>query len=863
MKNENPYSPPFIFQAPISVASARQSAESFLAALDPGANRFTFQSFTDSREKGEAHKARRESDPLARVLHGSLDEHWNKLVELSAAGAGIFVTVNETDFRGRAADHITRVRTYVGDLDGAPIQNLLRLEFRPHFVTQTSIGRYHAYWLVDGAALDKFRSTQKRIARLMEGDLNVCDLPRVMRLPGFPHQKDPTKPFLVEVARLEPELPYRDADFQAALARAEKDQPKLTEPNTASQHAAPTQANGIENTPGRKPDYLIQPPGRQRLTDRAMASLGPPNPDMKQGFPDGFRTHELARRAGWCLGKNGGDMTEDEAVAACLDWNQNNTPPLPEEKVRVTVASIAKTEARQRQTLTERRIAPPTLTPSEWPEPHPLPEALLPVDPFNFELMPSQLRPWVQDVSDRMQCPPDFVAVSVMAGIGSVIGRKVALRPQTKNDWEVVPNQWALLIGRPGILKSPAMEEALRPLKKLAVTAEDIFGQAQDQHEIRAKVSKLQADENTRRAAKLLKGNPTADVSSLLSANDNSEEPTLRRYIANDTNVASLGVLLQQNPNGLLVFRDELVSLLDNLDQEENVTERGFYLTAWSGDSSYTFDRIGRGLHLSIPGICLSLLGSSQPGRVSQYLFRAIRGGRGDDGLIQRFGLLVWPNVSSEWKNVDRLPDAAARTTAFEVFKRLDEFDWHAIGAVRDRDPTGDETGLPYLRFDTNAQDRFIEWRTKLEKCVRGGDSIHPALESHLAKYRKLVPALALACHLVDDPGSSLVSAASLERALAWAKYLETHARRAYGSVTAASAATAEAIVAKIRSGDLKPEFRSHEVWRPGWSKLSDRDAVKAALELLVDYDWLAVRKVETAGRPGFIYAANPRIVKS
>ena len=124
-----------------------------------------------------------------------------------------------------------------------------------------------------------------------------------------------------------------------------------------------------------------------------------------------------------------------------------------------------------------------------------------------------------------------------------------------------------------------------------------------------------------------------------MSSEDDAPEPTLRRYIANDTNVASLGVLLQQNTNGLLVFRDELVSLLAHLDQEKNASERGFYLTAWSGKSSYTFDRIGRGLHLHIDAPGLSMLGSTQPGIISQYLSRAVRGGRGDDGLIQRFGL--------------------------------------------------------------------------------------------------------------------------------------------------------------------------------------------------------------------------------
>jgi hypothetical protein len=32
---------------------------------------------------------------------------------------------------------------------------------------------------------------------------------------------------------------------------------------------------------------------------------------------------------------------------------------------------------------------------------------------------------------------------------------------------------------------------------------------------------------------------------------------------------------------------------------------------------------------------------------------------------------------------------------------------------------------------------------------------------------------------------------------------------------------------------------------------------------MLVDYDWLAARRVETAGRPATIYTVNPKALKS
>jgi hypothetical protein len=498
---------------------------------------------------------------------------------------------------------------------------------------------------------------------------------------------------------------------------------------------------------------------------------------------------------------------------------------------------------------------------SDWPDPHPLPSTLLPVEGFDFDLLPDNLRAWCADVSERIQCPADFVGVSLMAAAGSMIGRKVGIRPKDKDDWTVVANQWAFLIGRPGILKSPAMEEALRPLKRLSVEAEAKFKTAQANYQATAKAAKLRADVAHKEAAKQLAKDALADVSNLLKIVPQEEQPMLKRYIANDTNVASLGVLLQQNPNGLLVFRDELVSLLDALDREENIAERGFYLTGWQGDSRYTFDRIGRGLHLSIEGICLSMLGSTQPGRIAQYLSSAVRGGRGDDGLIQRFGLLVWPEVSGEWQNVDRWPDKEARDSAFVVFDRLDKLDWRAIGAKRDMGAGGEEEGLPYLRFGSDGHDIFADWRANLERRLRT-EELHPALESHLAKYRKLVPGLSLICHLADG-GTGPVGVVSIKRGIAWAKYLESHGRRAYGSATAAEADTAKLILSKIKAGQLNAAgFSSREVWRPGWSRLTDREAVKAGLAMLVEYDHLTARRVETEGRTAVVYAANPKALK-
>jgi len=98
--------------------------------------------------------------------------------------------------QGPEAENITGVRAVFLDLDGKPLPPEWPLN--PHFVNETSLGRFHAFWFVsEGFPLNLFTGVQKTIAAQFGGDPSVCDLPRVMRLPGFLHQKQ--APFPVQI----------------------------------------------------------------------------------------------------------------------------------------------------------------------------------------------------------------------------------------------------------------------------------------------------------------------------------------------------------------------------------------------------------------------------------------------------------------------------------------------------------------------------------------------------------------------------------------------------------------------------------------------------------------------------------------
>lgn len=489
-----------------------------------------------------------------------------------------------------------------------------------------------------------------------------------------------------------------------------------------------------------------------------------------------------------------------------------------------------------------------------WDDPRPLPNGLSPVQSFDLAMLPSEMGNWVGDIAERMQAPVEFVAVPAIVAAGSVIGRKVAIRPQANTDWCEVPNLWGCIVGRPGVMKSPAVQQALRPLNKLQANARLEYQHDLSRFEMGAMERQLRGDARKLAMKKLLSENPNADCTHLVAGDD--ETPILRRYLVNDTSYQVLGELLMENPNGLLVHRDELLSLLKSLDREENVEARSFYLTAWNGSDDYVFDRISRGKNLYVPSVTASMIGSTQPGRLRDYASAAIRGGAGDDGLMQRFGLIVWPDISSDWVEHDREPCRTARDAAFAIFDRLDRMTADSVGARHD--PS--DISKPYLRFDPEGLALFQEWRLPHEQRVRGGD-LHPAVESHLAKYRKLVPSLALIHHLASG-FTGPVGVPSVLSALEWSKFLESHAHRVYGAALDRSVSGAREILRHMRKGDLGATFVARDVQIKGWSSLTDKRDISDALDLLEEYGWVRAMDVPPGpkgGRPTTAYITNPR----
>lgn len=504
----------------------------------------------------------------------------------------------------------------------------------------------------------------------------------------------------------------------------------------------------------------------------------------------------------------------------------------------------------------------------EWPEPEILRDSLLPVNKIVSTNIPEPYREWIADVAERMQCPPDFIAVTAIVVTASIVGTACGVKPKQKDDWLVVPNLWGGLIGRPGMLKTPAVSEVMQLINQLESAAKESYDIEMKTYLADLEISKAEKEAIKGalvNACKLeLKSKSSANMLETSALKEewlgsrDPHKPAWKRYKSNDPTVEKLSEILADNPRGILLYRDELVGLLSNWEKEGRESDRAFFLEAWNGDGSMTVDRIARGT-THVKNLCVSIFGNTQPAKLARYLYQAMRG-KDNDGLLQRFQLMIYPDEPKEWELIDREPNHEAKQRVIKIINKIATMNFVEYGAIQER---GDR--FAHFRFDEQAQDVFNEWLTRLEKCRSESDD-HPILIEHLSKYRSLLPSLALLFHLIniaDGKQSSKITLDSVTMAIGWCGYLEKHAKRIYSMVNDNNVnQSAIKLSKKIQEGELPSPFTVRDIYRREWAMLNEKETVKKACETLVDVGWIRQElQAYEIGRPKSpIYIINPKL---
>jgi len=354
----------------------------------------TFQTF-DDRGKDRS---------LATIHHGDLDHCAKELLRRNGRGAGVFFAVNYTDGKGRQAENITGVRALFVDLDGAPLQPVIDCEIEPHCIVETSPGKWHAYWLVADVPLAQFKPLQKAIARRFGGDPQVCDLSRVMRVPGFIHRKG--SPFMSRIVATNAAQPYALAELCERM---------------------------------RLKSIEVRRPLSKQSTSVASTVI------------EGNRNSSLASLAGSMRRKG---FSSDAIEAALLVANREQcSPPLDDDEVR----NIARNISRYAPAQAPNQLAPSVAPEPTWPEPI-LPSSVR-LPEIEADVLPGWLGEVAAAVSTSTQTPPAMSVMMILGILAAVLQRRYEVSPWG-DEYREPLSFWALIV-MPSASRKSAVFSAL------------------------------------------------------------------------------------------------------------------------------------------------------------------------------------------------------------------------------------------------------------------------------------------------------------------------------------------------------------------------------------------------------------------
>lgn len=433
-------------------------------------------------------------------------------------------------------------------------------------------------------------------------------------------------------------------------------------------------------------------------------------------------------------------------------------------------------------------------------------------EPFPVELLPDPVGTFVAEAAERLSTDPVLVAFPMLASIAATIGnrRRIELWP----GWREAPILWLAGVAAPGSMKSPAADKSLQFIR-------------QRQHDAfvahKAAVADYEAEKREHdRASRRRGAEPTASL----------ERPVAERVLVDDVTIEALGPILQDNPNGLLVARDELSGWFDfdRYSGGKGGGEVGRWLSCY-GAAPLTVDRKLSGTFY-VPAAAVSITGTIQP----KVLARVIGSKHIDNGLLQRFILAAPPRRMKE------IPNGDVNFVTVEAVRSM----FATLATIR---PAEDGTPLA-LDLEPEATKA---WQTFYRKHAEAQNNANGPVGEMLSKAEAWAARLALVLHMIRQAGSEpmlrhRIDAASIRRGIGLARWAAREWQRVFEGMERGSIEHDDRrLVGFIESRggiatprDVQRGLRGYRV--PG--------AADAALQRLTKSGWAEWSPQATGGRP-------------
>jgi hypothetical protein len=435
-------------------------------------------------------------------------------------------------------------------------------------------------------------------------------------------------------------------------------------------------------------------------------------------------------------------------------------------------------------------------------------------EPFPVSLLPEPVGTFVAEAAERLSTDPLFVALPMLASVAATIGN--SRRIELWSGWREPPILWLATVADSGTMKTPSMDAALQFIRQ---RQDDAF------REYRAAVADFEREKREHdRASRRRDAEPSEPPA----------RPVAERFVVDDVTIEGLGPILEQNPRGVLLARDELSGWLEGFDRYSGGRgggEAARWLSLYNA-SPLTVDRKLTGT-LYVPSAAVSIYGGIQP----KTLARALGQRHVDNGLAQRFMLASPP------RRMKAIPDGDVNFATIEAVRAM----FAVLGAIRPA-----EDGSPrVIDLGPEAADA---WRAFYNEHAREQLAAHGHVASMLNKAEAWAARLALVFHMIAQAGADptrgdRIQADSIEAAVLIARWAAREWRRVFEGIQAGEIEADDRVLREwLRSRGGVATAR--DVQRHGPTAYRAPGAAEAGLRRLARAGVAEWQTVATGGRP-------------
>ena len=365
-------------------------------------------------------------------------------------------------------------------------------------------------------------------------------------------------------------------------------------------------------------------------------------------------------------------------------------------------------------------------------------ENKIPLDAF-----PAKIQDMILALSRQENYSIEYMMASLLVAVSTAIGNAVNIR--IRGGWISNPALYMILVGRPGMGKTPPLDFAFRPIRKHDAKIIKQFKLDMEHYNSLVENNKAKKDKS----------------SSL------PDKPILRRTIISDFTPEALMRALDDNQRGVVVYVDEIMGMFKAVNQYSKGQLIEQLLTAFSG-KPLDISRCSIPVPIHIEHPFINIVGTMQTTRMHELIEKGYK----DNGLIDRI-IFVYPSSQeiSDWGL-----DEESSVSTFGKYSSMWDSIINKVISLPFIENEDDRAIHNVLEFSSEAKAYFTNWRNN---AVRAVNQIQDdgLVDSRVIKAPMITARLALVLQILrwacGEEHKDFVDIDSTKSAIALSEYFE------------------------------------------------------------------------------------------